>query len=255
LIFPAVPALVRHFLPAPFTRQAGSDTAKKFEAALEEQVRDQLSTSPGTRMVLAARALLAVTTDDAYSHVPVIDPAKGIFHADCSELIDYLTKQVKPKALAVLPVDAGHLEPRAWNYYSYLKNQPLVNSPAATGDWGRVGKPGELALGDVIAWKNEAYVPMQSSTGHVMLVGELPQPSVENGRLVGFNVDVIDSTSHGHGPGDVRAVGAKTGLGEGTVFFPIDAQGNATGFSWTPAQAPGSEPPRPPSMAFGRILP
>jgi hypothetical protein len=254
LIF-APPALVERFLPAAMTRAVAPGASKKLDLVAVKLVQDQLVLTPGSQMLAAARHLIDVTTDDAYSHVPLIDPTKGIFHADCSELVDYLTQQVKPKALLDLPVDVGHTEPRAWNYYSFLNDQPLVNTAAATGDWARIGKPAELAPGDVIAWKNTAYVPGQGSTGHVMLVSALPTPTLEGGKLVGFDVPVIDSTSHGHGAADPRTASGKNGLGEGTVFFPIDPTGAAAGFSWTPAHTPGAEPPRTPTLAFGRLLP
>ena len=106
-------------------------------------------------------------------------------------------------------------------------------------------RPGVLAI--------DTYVPGKSDTGHVMLVSELPKPVKAHGRVVGYDVPIIDSTSHGHGPGDPRAKEARTGLGEGTVFIPTDAGGRATGFSWTPAGAAG-DPPRPPSLAFGRLM-
>ena len=250
-----VGTLIQNFLPSIARREGAAGASRNLGAAAVSMAKDSLALDPGARMLAAAKQLLATTTDNSYSHIPDIEPEKGIFHADCSELIDFLTSQVKPAALKDLPVDPGHMEPRAWNYYSYLKDRPLVDTPAATGDWGRVGRPAELTQGDVIAWKNEEYVPGHGSTGHVMLVAELPHPVSLDGQLVGFDVPIIDSTSHGHGPGDPRAEGGRSGLGPGTVFFPTDPSGAATGFSWTPAATPGAQPPRNPTLAFGRLLP
>ncbi|HEY9723371.1 MAG TPA: hypothetical protein V6D47_15275 [Oscillatoriaceae cyanobacterium] len=240
-----LPALIQHMLPQKVARVAAHESAVAV---------DHLALDPGTRMVAAARELLARSTDNQYMHVPDIEPSKGIFHADCSELIDYLTQQVDPKALTDLPLDAGHPQPRAQDYYAYLHDRPdLAPGSTPQGDWAQVGKPAALQPGDVIAWKNPDYVPHQSSTGHVMLVSELPKPVQKNGAIVGYDVPIIDSTSHGHGPGDTRAPG-QTGLGQGTVYFPVDAQGAASGFSWTRSGAPNALPPRPPMLAFGRLL-
>lgn len=240
-----------------FPQLASKDVAREGERGLQVAAKvagDTAVLSPGARMLARARMLLAATKDDSYSHIPDIEPAKGIFHADCSELIDDLARNTNPDALKELPLDAGHPEPRAENYADFLRSRPLVGSASPGEHWGQVPSPSRLAPGDVIAWKNDAYVPGQSSTGHVMLVSDVPQPVRDGSGVVGYNVPIIDSTSHGHGPGDDRVPGVKTGLGQGTVYFPVAEDGHATGFSWTPAGAAGAAPPRPPALGFGRLL-
>lgn len=214
-----------------------------------------VANDPGTRMVAAAHKLMAQVKDNHYSFTCDIEPAKGVFHADCSQLVDYLAGEVNPAAVADLPRDAGHPEPRADNLYDYLHARPLIDParPLPVGHWGRVGRPAELLPGDVIVWKNEHYVPHKSSTGHVMLVAATPQPVRQGQRILGYDVPVIDATAHGHGPGDNRTAG-RSGLGQGTIYLPTDAAGIVTGFSWTPANTPGGKPPRPPVLAFGRLL-
>jgi hypothetical protein len=249
-LVPLVRSFFRHEAPALADRTAVATTREESRIATEF-VADRLTLSPGKRMVEDARKLLATVSDNQYAHTPEIAPEKGIFHADCSDLINYLTKKANPRALKQVPVEAGRLEPRARDYYDYFRKQPKVNTVSGA-EWAQVGKPRELAPGDVIAWKNEQYVPGKGSTGHVMMVTELPRPVTREGRLVGYDVPIIDSTSHGHGIGDTRPTG-KTGLGEGTIHLPVDPQGQTSGFSWTPANTPG-DPPRPATIAYGRLL-
>lgn len=230
--------------------EAPAVVASASEAVTRRMAGDAASVSAGARMLTAARQLLATTTDSAYSHVPDIRP--GYFRADCSELVDYLAGRVKPEALAELPLDAGHPQPRADNYFQYLKTRRAAGATAAGDRWARVPQPAQLEGGDVIAWNNDEYVPGKSSTGHVMLVSGVPREIRVGGRVAGYDVPVIDSTSHGHGPADDRVPGVKTGLGQGTVYFPVDARGEATGFSWSPAAS--HDAVRPPALAFGRLL-
>jgi hypothetical protein len=240
-IFPkALPALEEHTVAA--EKHEAGELATKLAA-------DHLALSPGSQMVADARKLLAGLSDNAYAHTPEIAPEKGIFHADCSDLINWLTGHENPAALKEVPVEVGQELPRARDYYDYFRTQPATT---AKGDWARVGKPRELAPGDVIAWKNEQYVPGKSSTGHVMMVTELPKAVTKAGQVVGYDVPIIDSTSHGHGLGDTRPTG-HSGLGEGTIYLPVDGQGQTSGFSWTSSGSPG-DPPRPATIAYGRLL-
>lgn len=240
-------SIARSFLPKALPALEERSVATE-ERAATRIVADHLALSPGGEMVQAARKLLAGLKDNQYAHTPEIRPDKGVFHADCSDLINYLAGHENPQALRVVPVEAGQSAPRARDYYDYLRRQPTTGT---AGEWAQVGQPRELAPGDVIAWKNEQYVPGKGSTGHVMMVAELPKPVTRQGRVVGYDVPILDSTSHGHGLGDTRGPG-QTGLGEGTIHLPVDAGGRTTGFSWTPSTEPG-EGPRPATIAFGRL--
>lgn len=213
-----------------------------------------LALDPGARLVAAARKLKSSVRDNKYSHDPTIVPEKGVFHGDCSDFIGYLLGKVNPKALKGVPVDAGRVEPRARDYFAFFKDRPLVGGGAAKQPWGKVRRPADLRPGDIVAWKNEAYVPGKNSTGHVMLVTEAPRPVRREGKLLGYDVPIIDSTSHGHGLADPRKRGGQTGLGSGAVFFPTDEAGLAIGFSWNPSVDAAREPVRPPILAFGRLL-
>ena len=208
--------------------------------------------SAGARLVFAAHRLMARITDNRYAFTPEIDPQRGVFHADCSDLIDYLALKVRPDAIAALPRDPGHDAPRAWNFYSYFMAQPLVGQPAR-GPWLRVGTPGALLPGDVVAWKNTHYVPHESSTGHVMLVSDMPRVVKQAGAIAGYELPVIDATASGHGPTDPRHEG-RSGLGQGTVYLPVTANGEAAGFAWSAVHGAHASTVREPSLAFGRLL-
>jgi hypothetical protein len=209
--------------------------------------------APGTRLAATARKLLAEVQETAYTHVPEFDPAHGILKCDCSELINYVVKLVNPKALEGLPTDAGHPWTRAHNFEEFFETLPLVGKPGKQA-WRKVEKASHLAPGDVVAWKNAAYVPGKGQTGHVMLVADKPRPVHVDGLLKGFDVPVIDSTSHGHGLGDLRNA-ERNGLGQGTIFIPTDLQGLPTGFQWESSLTPNPTATRPNTMAFGRLAP
>lgn len=206
--------------------------------------------APGTRLAATARKLLAEVQDTAYTHAPVFDPAHGVLKCDCSELINYLVKAVNPKALDKIPHDAGHDWARAHNFQEFFAG---LEARGGKQGWHKVEKASHLAPGDVVAWKNAAYVPGQGQTGHVMLVADKPRPVHEGGLLKGFDVPVVDSTSHGHGLGDLRNA-ERNGLGRGTIFIPTDAAGLPTGFQWESSLTPNPTPTRPNTISFGRLV-
>ena len=247
---PALEPVVQQIVMAPARREGVRVVAK---AAGTAMARDGLVLSGGAKMLAEARALMAATRDNAYAHIPEIAPERGYFRADCSELIDYLAGHVRNDALAGVPLDAGHGQPRADNWQAFLAGRPAAGTPAARHGWGQVPAPGALQPGDVIAWRNMAYTPGHGDTGHIMLVAGAPAPVARAGKVVGYDVPIIDSTSHGHGLADDRLKGVKSGLGQGAVFFPVDATGAATGFSWTPSAVATDLPPRPPTLGFGRL--
>lgn len=205
----------------------------------------------GDRMLSVATQLMADGREVFYTHRPDIDPGNGIVACDCSELVDYLASKVAPGSLARIPVDPGFDHPRAWDFYTYFRTLPSAPAPGLS--WSKVGQPADLRPGDVIAWQHPGTISNHADSGHVMLVAGPPQAIRQDATLLGYDVPVIDATSHGHGPGDSRGT-TGTGLGRGTIFLPTGSDGRPTGFSWTPYGAPGALPPRPPSLAFGRLV-
>jgi hypothetical protein len=97
--------------------------------------------------------------------------------------------------------------------------------------------------GDVIAWRHEK--PKPGNTGHVVIVDQ--RPVVEEDGLV--RVVIIDSTTKPQ-VDDTRAKGT-SGVGRGTMWFKVDAEGRAT------AHIRGSRTAKPKSEAIsiGRAVP
>jgi hypothetical protein len=217
--------------------------------------RERAAIDPGIRVLAAARELRAAVTDSAYAHTPQIEPDRGFFRGDCSDLINFLLEKVDAAGLAAVPVDAVTKAPRSRTYFSFFKDLPAISEFSAGQKWSRVPRPADFRPGDIIAWKNAAYLPGKGSTGHMMLVSGPPVPVVREGRIAGFDVPIIDSTSHGHGVADPRLKGKLTGLGEGIVYFPVDEKGLASAFSWNPSGEVNAGPLRPPDLAVGRLHP
>jgi hypothetical protein len=175
-----------------------------------------------------------------------------VLKCDCSELINYLVKQVNPKALDHIPHDVDHPFARAHNFEEFFAGLPGVGKPSQEA-WRKVEKASHLTPGDVVAWKNAAYVAGQGQTGHVMMVVDKPRPVHVDGLLKGYDVPVVDSTSHGHGLGDLRNA-EHNGLGKGTIFIPTDGAGLPTGFQWESSATPSPTPIRPNTLSFGRLV-
>jgi len=125
----------------------------------------------------------------------------------------------------------------------------------------RLERVTDLRPGDFIAVK---YLNRTDNTGHIMLVDQLPERargsrrSDANGEA--WLVQVIDSSETGHGPSDTRhkrgADGRDhDGLGEGVLRLYADAQGRATGFSWSALEVSKFRGPDEEPVAFGRLVP
>ena len=189
------------------------------------------------RLVAGARQMIADFKTTRYSHRTLIDRDRGVCEVDCSGFLVALLRQTSPKLLR--QIATRHKRPLAEDFYAAFS---LTNGESPSG-WRRIKRLQDVEPGDVVAWLEEERQP-GDNTGHVMLVEERPTPDGPNQ----FRVRVLDSTAHGHAS-DSRPDG-KSGIGGGTLWLDVDAEGRPTGYRWKSPR--GTLHPAP--IAIGRAV-
>ena len=157
---------------------------------------------------------------------------QSVCHADCSSLLNEVFQQTlgldEPAIIAWL----GRDRPRAREYFETISSERGFRSISIVTD---------IQIGDVIAIRYESGA---ANTGHVMVVNALPRVSERSLPVVSgaraWEVDVIDSSASGHGPGDSRATlegGFRRGLGSGTFRLFCSPSGTILGHTFTMSAA------------------
>ncbi|MFN8575554.1 MAG: NlpC/P60 family protein [Candidatus Sericytochromatia bacterium] len=136
-----------------------------------------------------------------------VNVAKGTVDADCSGFVTAMLNK------------AGVPAPRetAKGYGNMIRN--------GNNHLSRVKNASEVRQGDILAYERVG----NGWTGHIMIVTGKPQPIKSFGKIIGYNINIVDSTSIAH-TNDNRRGGS--GVGTGTVSVRVDKNGNMTGFHW-----------------------
>ena len=188
----------------------------------------------------AERILKSIKVTE-YKHATNIDEDKGVYYCDCSGFVGYVLKQTVAKDDPQGPLSNGTKRPTAMEFEKTFAAAPVKAEDGAS--WQKVERLADARPGDVIAWRHE--VPKPGNTGHVVIVGE--RPTVDDDGLV--RVVVIDSTTKPQ-VDDTRAA-RTSGIGRGTMWFKVDAEGRATAYLRGSKRAePKSE-----AISIGRALP
>ena len=185
----------------------------------------------------AAQRLLSEVRETHYQHKRHIDKVAGAYDMDCSEFVDYLLKRVAPEKFSQIPVEPGHVRPRAAMYFRFLnrlRQQPLVG-------WQAVYQLGDAQRGDIIAWELHAPTQEPGDTGHVVIVASTPV--LKTNDL--YVVMVYDSSGILH-YNDSRPEHT-TGLGRGVITFRINQSGEPIAFQFNSRANFHTEP-----IAIGR---
>jgi hypothetical protein len=187
------------------------------------------------------RRLLTRLVHSRYTTQMRFDEENGRFDCNCSGFANYVVRRV-------LALDtsgellAGPTRPRAADFYDALaRPKGLKASARVPGDWLRVGSLFDAIPGDVVAWRNTSST---GPTGHVMIIDAAPVR--ESSGLV--RVVVIDSADSPHFD-DTRAPG-QTGIGRGTLWFVVDAQGAPVAYVRRSREEQAVAEP----IAIGRLL-
>jgi hypothetical protein len=176
-------------------------------------------------MRLAGEADFAVRNarDNAYVHEFDVKPEIGRYHTDCSGLLAHLLRRVDPEL--ELAID-GNKRPVAREYYRHFASAPPAGTASGGEAWGRVIHGADLRPGDVIA--REYNPPKPGATGHVLVVTGYPEPVYRDGRVVAYDLRVVDDARHPHDE-DTRRSGGAGGVGSGVVSLVVDSAGAISG--------------------------
>jgi len=196
--------------------------------------------SPAQRLSDEMRRILGSVTSTEYSHKTRVDETKGEYLLDCSGLACYVLRRELPEHYKNISRSKGKARPVARDFYACFAAAP-TGEPGRDG-WRQISRLRDARPGDLIAWKSE---PGAASTGHVMFVDNVPRQAPA-GQV---EVVVVDSTSSRHG-NDTRKAG-QTGIGRGTMWFVVDAEGKPIGYRWGSPKGKVRERP----IAIGRAVP
>jgi hypothetical protein len=186
------------------------------------------------------RRILGSVKSTEYSHKTQIDERQGKYLCDCSGLACYVLKEKFPRHYKAVAKPDRRARPLAEDFYKFFAALPAA--PPPRDGWQQVARLLDARPGDILAWKSGNPKP-GASTGHVVFI-DGPPAREKDGQI---RVEIIDSTSHGHG-NDTRK-SDQTGIGRGTMWFTIDAAGRPTGYRWSSPRGKLQERP----IAVGRV--
>jgi hypothetical protein len=196
-------------------------------------------TKLGQNIADAAETLIGGIRETHYEHNTRVVQSDGIYDMDCSGFVDYLLKRVAPEQYTHLPIETGHVRPRAATYFDFFHSLP--GTPVA--GWKSIDQLADARRGDIIAWALEASTQKSGDTGHVVIVAAPPVST--NARE--YRVTVYDSSGIRHDE-DSRPEGT-SGIGEGVITIRVDEHGTPVGFRFGSHAHFHLEP-----IAIGRIV-
>jgi hypothetical protein len=211
-----------------------------------EAAEHSLHWDPGAPATKAAQKLLdlveqidATRTDTTYAHSTKVRRKQGIYHFDCSGMINWLLPQVAKSALATLDRE----RPVAATYVRIIQKAPTHR---ARGGWQQIANIEDVEPGDLFAWRRPAQWPKGGNTGHIGVVIAKPAavPHIENAYVV----RVIDSTRYRHQDDSRRH--DETGFGTGTILFMTDDDRRPIGYAWHGSDSSGFYRT---DVVFGRV--
>jgi hypothetical protein len=161
-------------------------------------------------------------TSTEYARGTRVDEKKGIYHFDCSGMVDWVLQKGAPVARSSSAAGLEH-RPLASDFYRRIARAPVDRE---LGGWRQVVRLEDAAPGDVIAWIKPAVVPSHN-TGHVAVI--VLDPVRLPGHDDAYLVRVADSTSLYH-QDDTRE--GRNGFGLGTILILTDSSGAPARYGW-----------------------
>ncbi len=197
------------------------------------------ATRAATKLLELADGIDRSRTDTVYSHATRVRRKQGIYHFDCSGMINWMLDRVAPKALAKV----GRERPVASSYVRVIENAP---TDQARSGWQRIAEIEQVRPGDLFAWRRPPSWPKGGNTGHVGIVLAKPERVPELADA--YVVRILDSTRWAH-QYDSRDEG-ETGFGTGTILIMTDGAGQPIGYGWHGSASRGWNET---DVVFGRI--
>ena len=211
-----------------------------------DPVNAAVSFVPGAPATRATQKLMDLAdsidqsrTDVEYTHSTRVRRKQGVYHFDCSGMLNWMLERVSQRSLDSLDRE----RPVAATYVRTILKAPTTR---AKNGWQNIADIEDVEPGDLFAWKRPKNWPPGGNTGHTGIVVAKPAklPGVEGAYLV----RVIDSTRYKH-QDDTRGAD-ETGWGRGTILFMTDADRRPIGYAWGGAHSSGFYRT---DVAFGRI--
>lgn len=178
-------------------------------------------------------------TDTTYKHSTKVRTKQGLYHFDCSGMINWMLARVGKSALETLDRE----RPVAATYVRIIQKAPTTRS---RGGWQHVANIEDVEPGDLFAWRRPADWPKGGNTGHIGVV--IAKPAAVAHIKNAYVVRVIDSTRYRH-QDDTRNEG-ETGFGSGTILFMTDDDRNPIGYAWYGSASSGFYRT---DVVFGRV--
>ena len=183
----------------------------------------------GHQVAIAAKRIVEATRRTTYQHGIIVDPTTGTYVTDCSGFVSLVLEGVAPVHYGAIPRKLDHAYPRAFEFLDYLASQ----STEAPLGWRRIECFGEVAEGDIVAWRRERIHDDQDS-GHVLIVAEVPRPVAADV----WAVRVYDASDVRHFDDSRESEGVfKSGVGSGTILVHVNARAKPIGFQFGPADS------------------
>jgi len=177
--------------------------------------------------------------ETSYSLSPQVDEDCGLYHTNCSALLNYILKIVAPHPLSWLYIEPTHSYPRAFSFYqTIMDSAPIPSSP-----WMHITSLHDAIPGDLLAWRVNETIEPNKNTGHVVILLDFPQKQPDGI----FICKVFDAASLPHS-NDSRPRGTN-GVGIGEMRILADGAGVPMAYYWSYRQ----KKPRFKPMAIGRI--
>lgn len=224
--------------PTPFVEQSSS-LVDHLQVAPPNPELARPATKATAKLIELADSIDRSRTDTAYSHATKVRRKQGVYHFDCSGMINWMLDRVAPTALA----SVGRERPVASSYVRVIEKAP---TDRARRGWQQIANIEDVRPGDLFAWRRPESWGKGGNTGHVGIVLAKPEPVPEfEGAYV---VRILDSTRWAH-QYDSRSED-ETGFGTGTILVMTDGAGKGIGYGWHGTASRGWNET---DVVFGRV--
>jgi len=177
--------------------------------------------SPGRQVIAEANRIVDNVKYTSFSERGWVSEEKGDYVLSDAALVSYVLQRVVPRHYWSVRVAPSRLKPNAMDFHEYFNGL----DEGGRGGWKRVAHLADARPGDVMAWRRTDSSSLALT--HVAIVASEPTRAGE--RLL--HVHVIDSVRYDRHGKDTRAKG-QTGVGRGSMYFEIDAEGRPNAYRW-----------------------